>query len=135
MSFRLLAWNSSAPTGRIFMKFHSWVISEVLHTVCFLLKNEFILQNTFTGLQCNLHWRFITVVQRLGKSCIPVCTPSLLKRLITQVTSLDTFSMLLKHFPRNKSKSGGLSPPDFDLFPKLKKPLRGKRLRSIDEVT
>jgi hypothetical protein len=37
--------------------------------------------------------------------------------LITQVTSLDTSSMLLKHFPRsgffnfgNKSKSGGLSP-------------------------
>jgi hypothetical protein len=32
-----------------------WVISEVLHTVCFLFKNEFILQNTFTGLQCKLH--------------------------------------------------------------------------------
>jgi hypothetical protein len=38
-------------------------------------------------------------------------------RLITQVTSLDTSSMLLKRFPRsaffnfgNKSKSGGLSP-------------------------
>ena len=29
--------------------------SKVLHTVLFLLKNEFILQNTFTGLQCNLH--------------------------------------------------------------------------------
>jgi histone-lysine N-methyltransferase SETMAR len=27
------------------------------------------------------------------------------------------------------------SPPDFDLFPKLKKPLRGKRFRSIDEVS
>jgi hypothetical protein len=36
---------------------------------------------------------------------------------------------------RNKSKSGGLSPPDFDLFPKLKKPLRGKRFRSIEEVS
>jgi hypothetical protein len=33
----------------------SWIISEVLHTVCFLFKNEFVLQNTFTGLQCNLH--------------------------------------------------------------------------------
>jgi hypothetical protein len=32
----------------------TWVISEVLHTVCFLFKNEFILQNTFTVLQCNL---------------------------------------------------------------------------------
>jgi len=32
-----------------------WVISKVLHTVRFLFKNEFILQNTFTGLQCNLH--------------------------------------------------------------------------------
>jgi hypothetical protein len=61
--------------------------------------------------------------QRLGKSCIPVWTPSLLMRLITQVTSLDTSSMLLKFFPRsgflnfgNKSKFVGLSPPDFDLF-------------------
>jgi hypothetical protein len=33
----------------------TWVISEVLHTVCFLFKNEFILQNTFIGLQCNPH--------------------------------------------------------------------------------
>jgi hypothetical protein len=31
------------------------VISKVLHTVRFLFKNEFILQNTFTGLKCNLH--------------------------------------------------------------------------------
>jgi hypothetical protein len=30
---------------------HTWVISKVLHTVRFLFKNEFILQNTFTGLQ------------------------------------------------------------------------------------
>ena len=28
--------------------------SKVLHTVRFLFKNEFILQNTFTGLQYNL---------------------------------------------------------------------------------
>jgi hypothetical protein len=33
------------------------------------------------------------------------------------------------------SKSGGLSPPDFDLFPKLKKPLRGKTFRSMEEVS
>jgi hypothetical protein len=38
-------------------------------------------------------------------------------------------------FLRNKSKCGGLSPPDFDLFPKLKKPLRGKRFRSTEEVS
>jgi hypothetical protein len=73
---------------------------------------------------------FITAVQRLGKSCILVWTPSFLMCLITQVTSLDTSSMLLKRFPRsgffsfgNKSKSGGLSPPEFDFFPKLKKPM------------
>jgi hypothetical protein len=86
----------------------------------------------------------------------------------TQVTSLNTSSMLLKRFPWSgffifgkKPKSGGLSPPDFgffpklkkplldkrfriigglsppnfDLFPKLKKPLRGKRFRSIEEVS
>jgi hypothetical protein len=38
-------------------------------------------------------------------------------------------------FLRNKPKSDGLSPSDFDLFPKLKKPLRGKRFRSIEEVS
>jgi hypothetical protein len=61
----------------------------------------------------------MTAVKRLGKSCIPVWMPSLLMRLITQVTSLGTSSMLLKRFPRsgffnfgNKSLSGGLSPPD-----------------------
>jgi hypothetical protein len=34
---------------------NTWAISEVLHTVYFHFKNEFILQNTSTGLQCNLH--------------------------------------------------------------------------------
>jgi hypothetical protein len=38
-------------------------------------------------------------------------------------------------FLRNKSKSGGLSPPDFDVIPELKKPLRGKRFRRIEEVS
>jgi hypothetical protein len=28
-----------------------------------------------------------------------------------------------------------MSPPDFDLFPKLKKPLDGKRFRGIEEVS
>jgi transposase len=28
-----------------------------------------------------------------------------------------------------------MSPPDFDLFPKLKKPLREKRFRSIEKVS
>jgi hypothetical protein len=36
---------------------------------------------------------------------------------------------------KNKGGSGGLSPPDFDLFPKLKKTIRGKRFRSIEEVS
>jgi hypothetical protein len=36
-----------------------------------------------------------------SKSGGPVWTPSLLMRLITQVTSLDTSSMLLKRFPRS----------------------------------
>jgi hypothetical protein len=44
---------------------------------------------------------------------------------------IDTSSVPLKRFP----KSGALSPPDFDLFPKLKEPLRGKRFRSIEEVS
>jgi hypothetical protein len=33
------------------------------------------------------------------------------------------------------SNSGGLSPPDFYFFPKLKKPLCGKSFRSIEEVS
>jgi hypothetical protein len=41
----------------------------------------------------------------------------------------------LKWYLRNKSKSGRLSPPDFDLFTKLKKPLHGKRFRSVEEVS
>jgi hypothetical protein len=55
-------------------------------------------------------------------------------RLITQVTSLDTSSMLLKRSPRsgffnlgNKSKSGGLSPPDFvNVFCKINSILKRK---------
>ena len=31
--------------------------------------------------------------------------------------------------------SPNMSPPAFDLFPKLKKPLRGKRFRSVEEVS
>jgi histone-lysine N-methyltransferase SETMAR len=31
--------------------------------------------------------------------------------------------------------SPDMSPPDFDLFQKLKKPFRGKRFRSIEEVS
>jgi hypothetical protein len=38
-------------------------------------------------------------------------------------------------FLRNKSKSGGLSQPEVELFPKLKKSLRGKSFRSIEEVS
>jgi hypothetical protein len=38
---------------------NTWVISKVLHTVRFLFKNKFILQNTFTGLQCHLHYALL----------------------------------------------------------------------------
>jgi hypothetical protein len=61
----------------------TWVISEVLHNVCFLFENEFILQNTFTGLQYNLH-----------------CA----------LPHRGFFNF------GNKSESGGLNPPDFELF-------------------
>jgi len=37
--------------------------------------------------------------------------------------------------PPHPPYSPATSPPDFDLFPKLKKPLRGKRFRSIEEVS
>ena len=52
---------------------------------------------------------FITAVQRLDRSCIPVMTPSLLMRLITRVTSLHNSSMLLKRFPRGVSSISGTS--------------------------
>ena len=38
---------------------------------------------------------------------------------------------VLPHLPY----SPDMSPPDFDLFPKLKKPIHGKRFRSIEEVS
>jgi histone-lysine N-methyltransferase SETMAR len=38
---------------------------------------------------------------------------------------------VLPHLPYSPE----MSPPAFDLFPKLKKPLRGKRFRSIEEVS
>jgi transposase len=38
---------------------------------------------------------------------------------------------VLPHLPN----SPDMSPPDFDLFPKLKKQLCGKRFRSIEEVS
>jgi hypothetical protein len=47
---------------------------------------------------------------------------------------MHTVCFLFKNFGNN-SKSGGLSPPDCDLFLKLKKPLLGKRFRSIEEVS
>ena len=33
--------------------FHTWFISKVLQTIRFLFKNDFVLRNAFTGLQCN----------------------------------------------------------------------------------
>jgi hypothetical protein len=68
------------------------VISKVLYTVVFTI---YVYRTSMKSPLC-----FIRVFQRLGKSCIPVWTPSLLMRLITQVTSLDT-SMFLKRFPRS----------------------------------
>jgi transposase len=45
---------------------------------------------------------------------------------------LETYGwQVLPHPPY----SPDISPSDFDLFPKLKKPLRGKRFRSIEEVS
>jgi hypothetical protein len=41
----------------------------------------------------------------------------------------------MKIHHRLKKNLVGSCPPDFDLFPKLKKPLRGKRFSSIEEVS
>jgi peptidoglycan/LPS O-acetylase OafA/YrhL len=50
--------------------------------------------------------------------------------------AFNVISVVVYHGgPTFGQESGGLSPPDFDMFPKLKKPLRGKRFRSIEEVS
>jgi hypothetical protein len=51
------------------------------------------------------------------------------------VDASDYSAHLIRNLRNASEASGGLSPPDFDLFPKLKKPLRGKRFRSIEEVS
>jgi hypothetical protein len=111
----------------------TWVISKVLHTVCFLLKNEFILQNTFTGLHCNLHCLYHsgTTFGKVLYSCLVAFVfdasdyaGHLIRHLLNASEAFPT-----EWFLRNKSKSVGLSAP------KLKKPLRGKRFRSIEEVS
>jgi len=86
------------------------VISKVLHTLRLLFKNKFILQNTFIGLQCNLHCAlsqrsnvWANLVLLLGR---PRCWC---------VWLLDNSSMLVNRFPRsgffnfdNRSKADGL---------------------------
>jgi hypothetical protein len=96
---------------------YSWFISKVLHTVRFLFKNKFISQNTFTGLQCNLH-------------CALSQQSNVWTNLVFQSGRLRFWCVWLL-----RSESGGLSQPDFDLFSKLKKQLRGKRFRIIEEVS
>jgi hypothetical protein len=98
-----------------------WVISEVLHTVFSLKMNLFykIHLQAFSVISIVLNHSDPT----FGKVLYSCLNAFIVMRVITQVISLDTSSMLLKHFPwsgffnfGNKSKSGGLSPPDFDLF-------------------
>ena len=92
----------------------TWVISKVLHTVRFLLKNEFILQNKFTGLQCNLHCA-LSQWSNVWASLVFLSGLLLCWCVWLLVTSLDTTSMLLKRFPQsgffnfgNKAKADGL---------------------------
>jgi hypothetical protein len=101
-------------------KMHFFEIKFNFHNILYMYTfrtRGFIFRKTVVTSKVTVPLCFITVVQRLGKTCIPVWTPSLLMCLITQITSLDTSSMFLERFPRsgffnfgNKSKSGGLSP-------------------------
>jgi hypothetical protein len=50
LSVRLSAWYNSAPTGRIFMKFDIWIVSENLSRKCSLLENSVLL-----GLETTIH--------------------------------------------------------------------------------
>ena len=95
----MILWE--CPSKSLYSSFTTWVISKVLYTVRFLLKNVFILQNAFTGPQCNLHCALSQRSNVLGYSSIPVRTSSFLMCLITRVTSLDTSSVLLKPYPRS----------------------------------
>jgi hypothetical protein len=98
-----------------------WVISEVLHTVCLLFKNEFILQNTLQA------FNVISIVLYHSSPTFGQVLYSCLDAFV--VDASDYSGHLIRHplnaseaFPKewflqNKLKSGGLSPPDFDLFP------------------
>jgi hypothetical protein len=52
------------------------------------------------------------------------------------VDAFDYSDDLIRHLlSASEAFSTEWNPPDFDLFPKLKKPLRGKCLRGIEEVS
>ena len=55
--------------------------------------------------------------------------------LMPQVHYRKFWTIYVWQVPPHPPYSPDMSPPDFALFPKLKKLLRGKRFRSIDEVT
>jgi hypothetical protein len=93
----------------------------------------------FTGLQCNLHcalsqrsniWESLVFLSGRLRFDVSDYSGHLITHLLNASETFPT-----EWFLRNKSKSGGLSPPDFDLYPKLKKPLCGKRFRSTEQVS
>jgi hypothetical protein len=98
---------------------YGWVISEVLHTVCFPFKNEFILQihlQDFNVIFIVLYHSAPTFGKVLY-SCLDAFVVDvsdysghLIRKLLNASEAFPT-----EWFLRNKSKSGGLSPPDFDL--------------------
>jgi hypothetical protein len=95
------------------------------------LKNEFILQNTFTGLQCNLHCAFSQ------RSNVWESLYSCLDAFVVDVS--DFSGHLIRHF---FSASEALPTEWFIQFWEQVKvwwaepfPLRGKRFRSIEEVS
>jgi hypothetical protein len=113
------------------------VISKVLHTECFLFK-----MNLFY----KIHLQAFNVISNLLYHSGPTFGKVLYSCLDAFVFDASNYSgHLIRHllnaseafptdwFLRNKSKSGGLSPPVFDLFPQFMKPLRGKSFRSIEE--
>jgi hypothetical protein len=122
----------------MFMGSSTWVISKVLHTVCFLFKNDFILQNTFTSLKNDFilqntftNLNIISIVlyhsgPTFGKvlySCPGTFVVDasdysghLIRHLLIASEAFLTESRSGFFTFGNKPKSGGLmSPPDFDL--------------------
>jgi hypothetical protein len=93
---------------------HTWVISEVLHTVCFLFKMDLFYKVDLQASNVIISILLYHSGPTFGLFLYSCLDTFVVDASDTQVTSLHTSSMLLKRFPwsgffnfGNKSQSGG----------------------------